>query len=534
MIHQNLLLILALFFAMALLYLLSQRWKISYPIFLVIGGLAISFIPGVPSISVNPDIVFLIFLPPLLFEAAWYTSWNDFWKWKRSIFLLGFGLVLITSLAIAYFSVSIIPGFTLAFGFLLGGIISPPDAVAATSVLKGLNMPKRGLTMLEGESLVNDAASLTVFRFAVAAILTGKFVLQDAVTDFFVLSFMGVVVGLFIAHILYFVLRYWAKSSNITTPITLIAPYLMYIVAEEFHWSGVLAVVSGGLFLSFRSHDFLNYHTRLQAKEVWATVGFLLNGFVFILIGLELPVIVSGLEGYSMDEAIRYALLISLIVIVVRIILVYVAGYVPRFLSSKIRNKEKSPGLKLPFVIGWAGMRGVVSLASALAIPLTLNSGDAFPHRNMILFITFVVILITLVFQGLTLPLFLKWLKIEEIDERPPEDEQIESIRMQLARESVKHLDAKYSLEMSQFETIARIKEQLERSIRASERTLIEENQKEEVGSVRKLYRTIMLELITLRRAGLKKLKATKEYDHEVLRDMEDNLDLEEARLSKH
>ncbi|ATP56326.1 Na+/H+ antiporter [Pedobacter ginsengisoli] len=534
MIHQNLLLILALFFAMALLYLLSQRWKISYPIFLVIGGLAISFIPGVPSISVNPDIVFLIFLPPLLFEAAWYTSWNDFWKWKRSIFLLGFGLVLITSLAIAYFSVSIIPGFTLAFGFLLGGIISPPDAVAATSVLKGLNMPKRGLTMLEGESLVNDAASLTVFRFAVAAILTGKFVLQDAVTDFFVLSFMGVVVGLFIAHILYFVLRYWAKSSNITTPITLIAPYLMYIVAEEFHWSGVLAVVSGGLFLSFRSHDFLNYHTRLQAKEVWATVGFLLNGFVFILIGLELPVIVNGLEGYSMDEAIRYALLISLIVIVVRIILVYVAGFVPRFLSAKIRNKEKSPGLKLPFVIGWAGMRGVVSLASALAIPLTLNSGDAFPHRNMILFITFVVILITLVFQGLTLPLFLKWLKIEEIDERRPEDEQIEAIRMQLARESVKHLDAKYSMEMEQFETIARIKEQLERSIRASERTLIEENQKEEVGSVRKLYRTIMLELITLRRAGLKKLKATKEYDHEVLRDMEDNLDLEEARLSKH
>ncbi len=534
MIHQNLLLILALFFAMALLYLLSQRWKISYPIFLVIGGLAISFIPGVPSISVNPDIVFLIFLPPLLFEAAWYTSWNDFWKWKRSIFLLGFGLVLITSLAIAYFSVSIIPGFTLAFGFLLGGIISPPDAVAATSVLKGLDMPKRGLTMLEGESLVNDAASLTVFRFAVAAILTGKFVLQDAVTDFFVLSFMGVVVGLFIAHILYFVLRYWAKSSNITTPITLIAPYLMYIVAEEFHWSGVLAVVSGGLFLSFRSHDFLNYHTRLQAKEVWATVGFLLNGFVFILIGLELPVIVNGLEGYSMDEAIRYALLISLIVIVVRIILVYVAGFVPRFLSAKIRSKEKSPGLKLPFVIGWAGMRGVVSLASALAIPLTLNSGDAFPHRNMILFITFVVILITLVFQGLTLPLFLKWLKIEEIDERRPEDEQIEAIRMQLARESVKHLDAKYSMEMEQFETIARIKEQLERSIRASERTLIEENQKEEVGSVRKLYRTIMLELITLRRAGLKKLKATKEYDHEVLRDMEDNLDLEEARLSKH
>jgi len=534
MIHQNLLLILALFFAMALLYLLSQRWKISYPIFLVIGGLAISFIPGVPSISVHPDIVFLIFLPPLLFEAAWYTSWNDFWKWKRSIFLLGFGLVLITSLAIAYFSVNIIPGFTLAFGFLLGGIISPPDAVAATSVLKGLNMPKRGLTILEGESLVNDAASLTVFRFAIAAILTGQFVLQEAVTDFFVLALMGVVVGLFIAHILYFVLRYWAKSSSITTPITLIAPYLMYIVAEEFHWSGVLAVVSGGLFLSFRSNDFLNYHTRLQAKEVWATVGFLLNGFVFILIGLELPVIVEGLEDYSMEEAIKYGLLISAIVIVVRIILVYVAGFIPRFISAKIRKKEKSPGLKLPFIIGWAGMRGVVSLASALAIPLTFDTGEAFPHRNMILFITFIVILVTLIFQGLTLPLFLKWLKIEEIDEGVPEEDQIESIRLQLARECVEHLDEKYSNEMSQFETIARIKEQLERSIRATERTLLEQTQKEEVGSVRKLYRKIMLELVTLRRAGLKRLKATKQYDHEVLRDMEDNLDLEEARLNKH
>ena len=534
MVHANLLLILALFFAMALLFLLSQRWKISYPIFLVIGGLGISFIPGIPVININPDIVFLIFLPPLLFEAAWYTSWNDFWKWRRSIFSMGFALVLITSLAIAYFSVSIIPGFTLAFGFLLGGIISPPDAVAATSVLKGVSMPKRGLTILEGESLVNDAASLTVFRFALAAILTGQFVFQKAATDFIILAVMGVVVGLAIAHILYFVLRYWAKSSSITTPITLIAPYLMYIVAEEFHWSGVLAVVSGGLFLSFRSGDFLNYHTRIQAKEVWATLGFLLNGFVFILIGLELPVIVAGLEGYSTEEAIKYALMISAIVIITRIILVYASAFIPRFLSPRIRRKEKSPGLKLPFIVGWAGMRGVVSLASALAIPLTLSTGEAFPHRNMILFITFVVILVTLVFQGLTLPIFLRLLKVEEIDEHVPEDEQIEAIRLHLAKECVNYLDDNYSTEMSQFETIARIKEQLERSIRATERTLMEQSQKEEVTSVRKLYREIMLELIALRRKGLKSLKATKKYDHEVLRDMEDNLDLEESRLNKH
>lgn len=533
MIHESLLLILALFFAMAMLYLLSQRLKISYPILLVIGGLAISFIDRVPNISVNPDLVFLIFLPPLLFEAAWYTSWNDFWKWRRSILYLGFGLVLFTSLAIAYSTIYLIPGFTLAFGFLLGGIISPPDAVAATSVLKGLNMPKRGLAILEGESLVNDAASLTVFRFALAAIITGQFVLQEAATDFFILSIMGIVVGLVIGHFLYFILRYLAKSSNITTPITIIAPYLMYIVAEHFEWSGVLAVVSGGLFLSFRSRDFLNYHTRIQTKEVWATIGFLLNGFVFILIGLELPVIMEGLEGYSKEEAIQYALCISAIVIVLRIFMVYLSAFIPRWFSKRIREREKSPGLKLPFIIGWAGMRGVVSLASALAIPLTLSNGEAFPHRNLILFITFVVILATLVFQGLTLPFFLRILKVGEIDEYTSVQDQVESIRLQLAKESIKYLDKKYEHEMEEFPTIGRIKEQLQRSIDATESTLNEQEKKDKLISVRMLYRRIMLELVTLRRAGLEQFRKERKFDDHVIREMEHNLDLEEARLSK-
>ena len=532
MIHQNLLLILALFFAMALLYLLSQRLKISYPILLVIGGLIISLFPAIPNISIDPDIVFLIFLPPLLFEAAWYTSWNNFWKWKRSILSLGFGLTFVTSLAIAYFSVSIIPGFTLALGFLLGGIISPPDAVAAASVLKGMKMPKRGLTILEGESLVNDAASLTVFRFALAAILTGQFVFQKAASDFVVLSLMGVVVGIAIGHILYFVLRYLAKSSSITTPITLIAPYLMYLVAEEFHWSGVLAVVSGGLFLSFRSNDYLNYHTRIQTKEVWETVGFLLNGFVFILIGLELPVIVESLGGYSKWEAIEYALIICVIVIVLRVVMVYLSTFIPRWFSPGIRAREKNPGWKLPFIVGWAGMRGVVSLASALAIPLTLENGQEFPHRNLILFITFVVILVTLVFQGLTLPIFLRILKVEEVDDFQPVEEQVEAIRLQLAKESVVYMDKHYKQEMADFETIARVREQLLRSITATEKAAAEDS-KMALGSVRQLYRDIMLELVDQRRNGLAKIVLEKKYDDGIIRDMEHNLDLEEARLRK-
>lgn len=534
MIHHNLLLILALFFAMAMLYMLSQRLKISYPIFLVMGGLGISFIPGLPNLNVNPDLVFLIFLPPLLFEAAWYSSWHQLWKWRRPVLSLGFGLVLFTSLAIAYFSVSIIPGFTLALGFLLGGIISPPDAVAATSVLKGMEVPKRGTTILEGESLVNDAASLTVFRFAIAAVLTSQFVVQQAIIDFLILAVMGVFVGVVIGHILYLILRYWVKASSITTPITLTAPYLMYIVAEQFHWSGVLAVVSGGLFLSFRSSDFLNYHTRLQTQEVWATVGFLMNGFVFILIGLELPVIVNGLEEYALDEAIYYALMISAMVIGIRIVLVYISSWVPRLLSKRIRETEKSPGLKLPFIIGWAGMRGVVSLASALAIPLTLDDKlTAFPHRNLILFITFVVILVTLVFQGLTLPFFIKWLKVEEVDEYIPEEEQIEAIRVELGKRAIQYLDTNYTVEMGQYETIGRIKEQLLRSVTASESTGNEESKKQALSTVRGLYRKIMLELIDLRRDGLKEMQHSEKYDDEVLRLMESNLDLEEARLNK-
>lgn len=523
----------AMFFAMALLYLLSQRLRISYPIFLVIGGLVISFIPGTPQISVDPDMVFLIFLPPLLFEAAWGTSWNSFWKWKRSILLMGFGCVFFTSLAIAYLSVNIIPGFTLALGFLLGGIISPPDAVAATSVLKGMEMPRRGLTILEGESLVNDAASLTIFRFAVAAILTGQFVFEKAVTDFLVLAVMGVFVGLVIGHILYLVLRYWAKSSSITTPITLIAPYLMYIVAEEFNWSGVLAVVSGGLFLSFRSKDYLNYHTRMQTKEVWETVGFLLNGFVFILIGLELPVIVDGLGSYSIREAIHYSLLITVLVIIIRIILAYIMAYVPRWLNPTIRSQENSPGLKLPFIIGWAGMRGVVSLASALAVPFVLNNGEAFPHRNLILFITFVVILITLVFQGLTLPLILRVMKVKEVDEITPPEEQIEEIRLQLKRQSIIYLNEKYTHQVEKSDTLRNLREQIEQSIALSEEAMAEQINRERIGSDKRLYNKVMLELVQVRRDKLHDISEEKKYDDEVIRDLEYNLDLEEARLMR-
>jgi NhaP-type Na+/H+ or K+/H+ antiporter len=262
--------------------MLAQKIKIAYPIFLVVAGLVISFIPGIPIIKLKPDLVFLIFLPPLPYEAAWYTSWKDFWKWKRPISLLAFGLVFFTSTLVAYFSNNIIPSFTLALGFLLGGIISPPDAVAATTVLKGLEVPKRVLTTLEGESLVNDASSLIVFRFALAAILTGTFSFQAAAGQFILVATMGVVVGLAGAHIMYFIHRFLPTTPAIDVALTVMTPYILFLTAEQFHFSGVMAVVSGGLFLSYRSHKvFSTATTRINMLGVWTTMIFVMNAVNF-------------------------------------------------------------------------------------------------------------------------------------------------------------------------------------------------------------------------------------------------------------
>lgn len=406
--HHTLLLILGLLFVVFLLVMLAKHIKVAYPVFLVIAGLGISLIPGVPKLHLDPELIFLIFLPPLLYEAAWYTSWNDFWKWKRPISQLAFGLVFFTSLVVAYVSSSLIPGFTLALGFLLGGIVSPPDAVAAATVLKGMKVPKRLLTILEGESLVNDASSLIVFKFALAAVLTGSFSLQEATGQFFIVAGMGVVIGLVGAHIMYVIHRFLPTTPAIDAALTVMTPYILFLAAEHFHYSGVMAVVSGGLFISYRSHEvFQNGNTRLNMLGVWTTMIFVMNALVFILIGLSLPEIVAGLGAYFISDGIIYGLVISAIVIALRFLWVYPTLHFPRWFLPKER-KEPSPGWKLPMVMSWAGMRGVVSLATALSIPMMMNDGTVFPYRNLIVFVTFIVIFVTLVFQGLTLPFLIK------------------------------------------------------------------------------------------------------------------------------
>ena len=317
MLKDGLLIVIALLFVVSMLAMLSDRLRISYPILLVLAGLGISVIPGIPTVRLEPDIVFIIFLPPLFYSAAWNTSWREFWQMRRPIGMLAFGLVLLTAVAVAYFSHWLIPDFPLELGFLLGGLVSPPDAIAATSVLEKLKVSRRVTTILEGESLVNDASSLIVYRFALAALFTGKLVFWKAGMDFLVVIFLGILIGLLIAHVVYAIHRWLPTTATIDTGITLITPYLMYMAAEHFHSSGVLAVVSGGLFLSFRSQDIFNYGSRLTTMRVWNVLVFLLNGIVFILIGLQLPAIIRGLGEYSLHAAIFYGIGISLVTILV-------------------------------------------------------------------------------------------------------------------------------------------------------------------------------------------------------------------------
>lgn len=531
MFQENILFILILLFATFMLIMLAQKLKISYPIFLVLAGLGISFIPGMPVIEIEPELIFLIFLPPLLYEAAWYTSWNDFWKWRRPIGMLAFGLVFFTSIIIAYVSSSVIPGFTLALGFLLGGIISPPDAVAATSVLKNIKIPGRLTTILEGESLINDASSLIVFRFAIAAVLSGYFSITEAAGQFFIAAIMGVVIGLAIAHVMYVVHRFLPTTPSIDTSLTLMSPYFMYIAAEHFHYSGVMAVVAGGLFLSYRSHEIFSHsNSRIQATNVWATVGFVLNGLVFILIGLELPVVMNNLGDYSITEAIKYAVIISLITILVRILYVLLIAYVPKWMGNTKRMDPENPLWKGPLIVGWAGMRGVVSLASALSIPLLLNNGEAFPHRNLILFITFVVILITLVFQGLTLPLVIKWVKMKHIDDFPSSDEQKAAIKLRLMKAALNRLNEKYTQEALHNELVGSLKAQLESDTVILNARLdsleCTDREKQEID----VYNRVLLDLYQIQKMELFAIRREKTFSDEEIRRQEYQLDFDEAK----
>ncbi len=303
------------------LVMIANKLRLAYPIILVLGGLALSFASRFSKITIDPELVFFIFLPPLLYDAAWQVSWKEFWKFRRVIISFAFPIVVLTSSVIAFVSWWLIPGFTLALGFLLGGIISPPDAISATTIMRQVKVPKTLVIVAEGESLFNDASSLIVFRFALAALITGQFLLQQAAISFVVVIVMGILIGLLVGLIFYGFHRWLPTTPSIEIILTLVTPYCMYYFAEYFHFSGVLAVVSGGLFLSSKRQSMLTYQSRIQGINVWSVLGFVLNGFVFLLIGLQMPSIISQLGDISLLKAIGYGLAMSLALIITRIVM---------------------------------------------------------------------------------------------------------------------------------------------------------------------------------------------------------------------
>ncbi|RTQ47776.1 Na+/H+ antiporter [Hymenobacter gummosus] len=529
--HDTLLLCLGLLLVICLLVVLSQRLRLPYPVLLVLGGLAVGFLPGLPPLSISPELIFLIFLPPLLYEAAWFTSWKDFWRWRRLISVLAFGLVLLTSGAVALVSQAFIPGFTLALGFLLGGIVSPPDALAASSVMRNMALPRRFTAVLEGESLVNDASSLIVFRFAPAAVLSGAFQWQQAAGSFLLVTLLGVAVGLAVAAVFYAIHRWLPTTPSIHTALTLVTPYLLYVGAEAVHASGVMAVVSGGLLLSYHSPRIFTPANRQQSLHTWATVGFVLNGAVFMLIGLELPVIVAGLEGYSMGQALGYGALITAVVVLTRVLFTVAASPFSHFISRFIEVSDANPGWRGPLILGFTGMRGVVSLAAALSVPLLGPGGQAFPHRNLILFITFVVILLTLVGQSLLLPLLIRWIGVEDRDGHRPEAEQQSAIRHHLARTALRRLRRHYPEQVRANVLVGSLYKKLEKDLRLNRQRLHLEHDDGIEAEVAEFHR-INAELLGAQRRELQLLRRREEFDDELIRRQEVQLDLEEEKLA--
>ncbi len=426
--------LLALLAVAVVLGVFARRARVPYPVLLVVGGLLLSLQPWTPNLTLDPQIVFLLFLPPLLYSAAFRTSWPEFRKHLRAIGLLAVGLVVFTTgcvAAVGHYAV----GLPWAAAFVLGAIVSPPDAVAAMAVTKEVRVPQILTTLLEGESLVNDASALVVLRLAVAAVGAGAFTAADAVGDFLVVSAGGVALGLlggWAAVALHGWLERGSRAdAKLTITITFLTPFAVYLPAEHLHVSGVLAAVTAGLWVGNRCERVFSPKLYDEAKAVWEWIEFLLNSLIFILIGFVLNTILENLsDAHTPLSLLGDAAAVSAAVIVSRIVWMFPGAYLPRLFDRWVyKETVVMPPWQSVAVMGWAGMRGVVSLAAALALPTTMNntpSAPPFPGRDLIQFLTFWVIFATLVGQGLTLPLLIRLLGVD----RFPEPGGVKSLEM--------------------------------------------------------------------------------------------------------
>jgi Na+/H+ antiporter len=395
---------------------IADKIRLPYPVLLIVAGIAVGFIPVFPDIELNPDIVFLIFLPPLLYDAAFNISFNEFRTNINTIAALAISLVFLTTSGIAVAAHYLIPGMTWPLSFVLGAILSATDAVAAMSITKGLGLSRKTTTILEGESLINDASALVAYRFAVAAVTGTAFVIWKASLHFVILMAGGLAVGFVMGKVLSFILNKVRDNNMVTISFTLLMPFVTYLFAEQLHVSGVIAVVILGLGISRFSNKIFPESLKRQSKSIWEIIIFLLNGLIFILIGLQLPYVIRRIDKNEMLPYIGYAFVITVVALLLRMARVFLqkVNLQRAFQKKKSRVSENALlDFKNSLIISWSGMRGIVSLAIAIGLPETLSDGSPFPQRSAIIFISVVVVLFTLIGQGLSLPLVVRLLKIE-------------------------------------------------------------------------------------------------------------------------
>jgi len=519
--------------AIVALALVAKKLRVPYPVVFVIGGLVLALIPGVPTITLQPDLVFLLFLPALIFGDGWTTDYRSFKRFYQPIFMLAIGLVAVTSLVVAY-AAHWLMGFPLALGFVLGAILSPTDAVAADAIAEDVGLPRTLMTIISGESLVNDATGLVIYRFAVVAVATGAFSLVAAALGFVYVVVVGVAVGIaiawLIAKICVAIRKAGLSDELIAVSISLVTPFAVYVPAEMLHASGVLAAMSGGIYLSRKSNQIFDADARIAAAAVWNLLFFIFNGAAFVLIGLQLRNIVHGLSAYPLTTLIGWSLAIAVVVIVVRYVWMFPAAYGRRRLFPKIREREgPDPPWQWIFVLSTAGMRGIVSLAAALALPETIAPGVPFPQRDLILFVTFVVILVTLVGEGLAMPWLIRHWDIKDADDG---GRMFAAARVRVAeavREHLRTLETSFQ-STAEWEVAGRLHADYEQRVTHFS-AHAEGLEPADDALQHDIERRLRREAYAAERRALLELRRSGEVTDEAYRHLEWDLDLAESRL---
>src|SRR6266571_3761116 len=516
-------LVFSLLVAIVILATVATRFRLPYAIVLVLAGLLLGFIPGLPTIHLDPALILFLFLPPLIYSSAWLTSWREFRANLRPILLLSVGLVLATTMVVAV--VAHVIGLPWPVSFVLGAVVSPTDAVAASATAQSAGLPRRLLTVIEGESMVNDATGLVVYRFAVAAVVTGSFSLVQASLQFVLVSVGGLLVGLVVGWPLAWLHRH-LDDAPIEIAITLLTPFAAYLLADAIGVSGVLAVMAAGLYLSRQSSRFFSSNTRLQANAVWTVLVFLLNGLVFLLIGLQLRSILDALASRAPLSLLWDALLVCFTVVVVRIAWVVPAAFPSRMFRKFLRPRERPPSWRNVLIVAWTGMRGGVSLAAALALPLMIIGGAPFPDRDLVNFLTFCVILATLVGQGMSLDPLIRLLGLEPDSSLEREHAQAHLVA---ARAALSRLDELATEVWVPQDALTYLRSHYEKKL-STLTTPVDGAGNERSALHASIQQRLQQEVLRAERAAIIQLRDQGRIDDETLRLVERELDLEEQR----